>query len=178
MKNAHGRLLVALAACLVLIGASALAISAQEGRSLNPAFVEKADSPSGLKWIAGDRGSPFMHPGMSCIGCHQGAGGEAPSYLSAGTVYTKLDEADDILGVEGAVVQVTDAKGQVFKMTTNKSGNFFLRSRGASLSLPITAMVSFNGKERKMFGAKPTANCMLCHTAKGVGGAPGRIVIP
>ncbi len=173
------RIAVALLACLALAGLSALALSAQEGsRPLNPSFVDKADSPSGLKWIAGNRGSPYMHPGMSCITCHNASGGEAPSYLSAGTVYTKLNEADNILGVEGAVVQITDAKGQIFKMTTNKAGNFFLRAGGASLALPINALVSFKGAERKMLGAKQSGNCMLCHTASGVGGAPGRIIVP
>jgi mono/diheme cytochrome c family protein len=163
-------------ACLGLLMASGLA--AQEGRTLNPSFVEKTNSPSGLKWIAGNRGSPYMHPGISCIGCHQTAGGEAPNLAIAGTVYTKLDEGDDVLGVEGAVVQITDSKGQVLKLTANKAGNFLLRERGTSLAMPISAVVIFKGAERKMFGSKRTGDCLQCHTAKGAGGAPGRIIIP
>jgi hypothetical protein len=52
------------------------------------------------------------------------------------TVYQKFDEPNDCCGVEGAVVQLTDAKGQVIKLTTNKAGNFFLRERGNSIAFP------------------------------------------
>jgi mono/diheme cytochrome c family protein len=173
-----GRILV-LVGIAALMVASALVLAAQEGaRNLDPNLVAKTDSPSGLKWIGGNRSSPFMHPGMSCIGCHQAIGGEAPAYIVAGTVYTKLDEPDDVLGVEGATVQVTDSKGQVVKLDTNKAGNYFLRSRGASLAAPLSVKVIFKGKERKMLTSPPSGNCLLCHTAKGAAGAPGRVIAP
>ena len=38
-----------------------------------------------MKWTVGDRESPEMHPGRSCIDCH--AKGEGPRFLVAGTVY-------------------------------------------------------------------------------------------
>jgi hypothetical protein len=128
------------------------------------------------KWTQGDRGSPLMHPGMSCIDCH--AKGEGPRFLIAGTVFKSLTEADNVYGVEGVTVQITDAKGNVFKLTTNASGNFYLQARGNTLVMPFTAKVISNGKERAMGSAQSTGSCNTCHAAKGLNGAPGRILIP
>jgi len=128
------------------------------------------------KWTLGDRESPLMHPGMSCIDCH--AKGEGPRFLIAGTVFQSLAEADDVYGVKDVTVQITDAKGKVFKLTTNASGNFFLEARGNTLTAPFTAKVIVNGKERAMGSPQSSGSCNVCHTAKGVNGAPGRIIVP
>jgi hypothetical protein len=133
-------------------------------------------SVSGIKWPGGNEGSFLMHPGLSCIDCH--AKGEGPRYLVAGTVYTNFDEPDDWYGFEGAVVQITDARGQVLKLTTNRAGNFYLGARGNSITFPIKAEVQYKGKVRAMATPQSTGNCMMCHTAKGLGGAPGRIIVP
>jgi len=88
--------------------AASLACPVLGAQTLDPRLVAKADGPSGLKWIGGDRESALMRPGMSCIGCH--AEGEGPRFQIAGTVYTNLDEKDEYFGVEGLTVQVTDAR--------------------------------------------------------------------
>ena len=162
--------LLAIAAVFALCGATALA--AQEGASGNE--FGKSTGPSGLKWIAGNRGSSLMNPGLNCIECH--AAGEGPRFAAAGTVYAKLDEKNLDLGVQGATVVITDAKGKVVKLETNKSGNFF--ARGVSFTFPIKAKVEYKGQTREMMGARPSANCAACHTESGLHGAPGRIVIP
>jgi mono/diheme cytochrome c family protein len=161
------RLLVALALVTV---ASGLALAAQ---SL-PAGAAASSGPSGLKWVGGNRGSQNMNPGMDCIVCH--TKGEGPRFAAAGTVYTKIDEKDLEFGVEGAIVQITDAKGQVVKLTTNKAGNFFANRQ--TFAFPITAKVIYKDKTREMYSPQKTADCAACHQAKGVGGAPGRIMIP
>ena len=117
-----------------------------------------------------------MRPGGNCIVCH--ASGEGPSYLVAGTVYQKYKESDDCYGVEGVKVELTDAKGKVTTLTTNKAGNFFLRARGSSIAMPFNAKVIFKSAERKMQTPQSTGNCMNCHTSKGANGAPGRTIIP
>ncbi len=101
----------------------------------------------------------------NCISCH--ARGEGPRFLAAGTVYQQLDEPDDCYGVKGVVVQLTDAKNKVYKMTSNAAGNFTLR-RGGPLAFPIGGMTA----------PQMTASCAACHTASGANGAPGRVVAP
>jgi hypothetical protein len=141
---------------------------------LNSKNTAPSDGPSALKWTGGNRESQYMNPGLDCIGCH--SKGEGPRFKIAGTVYTKLDEKDLDFGVEGASVVVTDSKGTVFTYKTNKAGNFM--SRGSDSPVyPITAKVVFNGKENAMASPQRTGNCMMCHSAAGKGGAPGRVIV-
>ncbi len=162
-----------------LLFGSALALAGQEegeGRGLDPRTVAKADGPSGLKWIGGDRGSPFMHPGVDCIACH--TQGEGPRFRIAGTVYTNRNEPDDYFGVEGLTVQVTDAKGVVTKLVTNKAGNFFTARSAAAPALPLHVKIIGPKAERSMLSGPPSGDCALCHTQRGANGAPGRIMAP
>jgi cytochrome c553 len=149
---------------------------AQEGGAPNGTKVSTSTCLSGVKWTAGDQESPEMHPGRSCIDCH--AKGEGPKFIVAGTVYQQLTEPDDCYGVEGVVVQLTDSKGMLFKMTSNKAGNFYLRARGTTIAFPFTAKVIFKGKENEMGTPQSTGNCASCHTATGANDAPGRVIIP
>ncbi len=175
--------LIALAAlaCLAAIAGAGFLFAAGSGSGEAPVgipsrFIAKVPGTSGWKWVGGDRESPFMHPGLDCIGCH--ARGEGPRFFAAGTVYQKMNENNDILGVPGLVVALTDANGSVQKLETNAAGNFSLRDRGSAMVFPLSAKVVWNGKERAMGSPLTVANCMLCHTAAGTGGAPGRIIVP
>ena len=136
-RGPRRRLLALSVAALALL---TLVTSPASAQSLNPRLVAKADGPSGLKWIGGDRESDLMHPGLSCIACHTQSG-EGPRFQVAGTVYTNIDEQDDYFGVEGATVQATDAKGKVATFTTNKAGNFSSGRFSAALALPLTIKV-------------------------------------
>ncbi|HUX40467.1 MAG TPA: hypothetical protein VMV83_04785 [Rectinemataceae bacterium] len=161
----------AVAAIFALIGATTLAAQ-EEGESGGSTFG-KSDGPAGLKWTGGNMGSSLMNPGLNCISCH--TAGEGPHFTAAGTVYAQLHEKNLDLGVKGATVVITDANGKVVKLETNKSGNFFSR---ATFAFPIHAEIVYNGKTHKMYGAKSSANCAICHTEKGLAGAPGRVTIP
>lgn len=170
MKTRSMTLILLLAAFALV---AALSIAAEEGEAPT-AMYGPSSGAAGLKWIGGNSGSPFMNPGMDCIGCH--STGEGPRFAIAGTVYAKIDEKNLDLGVEGVTVEVTDAKGQVVKMTTNKSGNFY--ERRVNLAFPIKAKIIYKGKTREMYGARPTGDCAACHTQSGRNGAPGRIALP
>jgi len=156
---------------LILVLATASMLGAQG----LPAGAAASNGPAGVKWVGGNRESPLMNPGLACIDCH--SRGEGPRFPVAGTVYSNFGEKDLDFGVEGAYVLITDSKGQVLKLPTNKAGNFFA-ARSAVLAFPITAKVSFNGKERAMYSPQATGDCNRCHGAKGVNGAPGRVAIP
>ena len=163
------------AAALILLFSGANGVSGEQGETTATSTSSSA-CVSGIKWTGGDSESPEMHPGGNCIGCH--ASGEGPRFLAAGTVYTKLDESNDCFGVQGVAVQLTDSRGKVQALQTNRAGNFMLRDRGHRLAMPFTAQVTFKGRSAQMAAPQSIGNCAVCHTAKGANGAPGRVIIP
>ena len=131
---------------------------------------------SGSTWTGGTRGSSDMEPGRACITCHQLQGG--PSFNVGGTVYPTGHEPDDCngSGAGGALVTVTDRNGVSASFTASGvSVNFH---GTASLTFPITASVTFQGKTRSMGTAVTTGDCNSCHTQTGASSAPGRITLP
>ena len=126
-------------------------------------------------WTSGTQGSSRMEPGWACIACHLTNG--APDFTVAGTVYPTGHEPDGCNGsaASGAVVTVHDAAGKTATFTANSAGNF---SGTTSLTFPITASLSFNGKTRAMGTQVTTGDCNSCHAQNGTSGAPGRITLP
>ena len=131
---------------------------------------------SNTHWTGGTQGHPDMEPGHACITCHLQQHG--PPFNVGGTVYPTGHEPDDCdgSGAGGAVVTVTDSTGKSASFTASSvSGNF----RGnVSLTFPITARVTFQGKTRSMATSVSTGDCNSCHTQSGASGAPGRITLP
>lgn len=128
---------------------------------------------SGEYWTGGNRGSPYMNPGMSCIGCHNS--GEGPDFGVAGTLYNELDEPDLCDGVEGVTVEITDADGTVLELDSNQAGNFYTRTEPV---MPINVRLLSGGTEiAAMSQSVSTGDCASCHTAEGANGAPGRVVV-
>jgi hypothetical protein len=129
-------------------------------------------------WKNGDRGSASMHPGRTCVSCHDANGG--PPFWVGGTVYPTAHEPDDCNGVDGTVssmtVVITDANNKVFTLPVNSVGNFY--SRDSTIKMPFHAKVVANGKERAMQAAQSTGDCDTCHTVNGAKSAPGRIMAP
>lgn len=136
---------------------------------------------SNTSWLFGNAESPLMRPGGACIDCHTRMG-EGPRFALAGTVYPTAHEPDDcngagsLGGFGGAQVIVTDSAGQVITMTPNQVGNF--SARRVSLTLPYTAKVVFEGRERLMLTPQTSGDCNLCHTETGTEMAPGRVMLP
>lgn len=134
---------------------------------------------SGRTWRDGDNGSPLMHPGRACITCHTSSNDDdAPRLTIGGTVYPTGHEPNDCNGAPtsaAAVVEVTDANGQVVTLPVNSAGNFLTTT---AIPFPIRVAVVSNGKRRSMNGSPPRGDCNSCHTQDGANGAPGRIVLP
>lgn len=144
---------------------------------------------SGWRWIGGQHESKLMQPGSDCLRCHRPGNDddhprpgddddEAPGYVVAGTVYGALNEPSDCLGVEGVTIRITDAQGQRIERTSNRAGNFYIKSKGTRLALPITAEISAAGRTRKMQHAQCLTSCNACHSSTGVSGAKGRLLVP
>lgn len=131
---------------------------------------------SGEHWRFGDAESPLMHPGDNCIDCHTSRR-EGPSFAVAGTVMGDLKDNVDCFGAAGATVELTGDNGEVLRMQTNQAGNFYSES-AAALTVPYTAKVIYQGRERQMVTPQSDFNCANCHTASGANNAPGRILVP
>ncbi len=116
---------------------------------------------------------PLMEPGENCQGCH---GGTGPLYLGerrrhgrewtiAGTVY---DPANPALGVEGAQVKISDAKGFSFSLRTNQAGNFYSRE---TVAFPLQACIERNGRTTCQQSPVTSGSCNACHNL-AIFGAP------
>ncbi len=146
-------------------------------------IVDPYDTPvtctSNRNWTGGNRESPLMHPGGTCIDCH--SSDEGPTFQLAGTLFPTAHEPVDCNGVDGttngAQVVVVDANGQTITMDVNSAGNFFYESR-QPIALPYQAKVVSNGKERIMVASQESGDCNTCHTESGTNDAPGRIMLP
>ena len=141
------------------------------------AEVSTDECSSGRKWVGGDEESSLMHPGGDCVGCHTREG-EGPRYLAAGTIYAAVDEADDCFGVAGATVEITDAEGAVWSLTTNDAGNFWIDRDEGPLAFPFRAKVVLDGTEIAMVTPQSEGSCASCHTQTGANQAVGRIFVP
>jgi hypothetical protein len=108
-----------------------------------------------------------MDPGTRCGSCH---GGHAKSFGAAGTIYASA-HPDAPEGIEGARIDVTDAKGNHVTMMSNSVGNFVVTRR---LEPPYRVMVT-RGEAVAVMTTAPNGDCNSCHTATG---SPGRIHIP
>ena len=131
---------------------------------------------SGMRWTGGNSGSPMMNPGQDCIGCHN-ATHEGPRFAVAGTVYADATNADGCNGLAAAYVELTGADGSTVTATTNSVGNFSIEPN-RMVKLPYKARVIVGSKVRKMNAAQTDGACNSCHTLDGIGGAPGRVLMP
>ena len=135
---------------------------------------------SNTTWTKQTTGSASMEPGQACITCHAATGGDAPTFVVAGTLYPTWHEPDNCDGVNGttagAKIVVTGQNGGSLTITPNAAGNFYSL---ASLTPPYQAkVVNGSGVERAMVSSTGSGDCNSCHTQTGTNGAPGRIVVP
>lgn len=139
-------------------------------------FAGPPRSTSGTTWTGGNRESPLMRPGGACVACHVSMR-EGPVFSIAGAVFPSGHEPDDCNGAVpyDVTVEITDASGEVLRLTPNAAGNFFWEDR---IALPYRARVLASGRERVMTAPQTSGDCNACHTQMGLEGAPGRIVAP
>lgn len=137
--------------------------------------VSAEECLSTTKWIGGNDGDSHMNPGQACNQCHRSD--EGPIFRFAGTIYEDYTQKNNCFGIEGYLVEITDANGTVHTAKSNAAGNFY--SEGAKVVGPYTAIVRApDGSERPMLTPQTDVDCNTCHGATGTQGAPGRIVVP
>jgi hypothetical protein len=114
-----------------------------------------------------------MLPGSDCLSCH--SEGLMPKHDEpdkwfgiGGTIFT---DASGEQGLEGAIIRITDANGDVTELNSESSGNF----HSATVPVPpLRAEVEVNGVVRKMGTQVETGACSSCHQCEGEGG--GKLV--
>ena len=103
---------------------------------------------SELRWVGEKRGSPEMFPGRDCVGCH--IDNDGPPLAIGGTLYPyvlqppqaqQLQTGTDCFGIEGIEITITDADGQVFPVTTNRAGNFFVEGNPDDFAKPFSVVI-------------------------------------
>jgi hypothetical protein len=104
--------------------------------------------------------------GAACMSCH-GAGGGAPRWYAAGTVF----EANRIDGRAGVNITVKDANEKIVNMVTANNGNFWTPE---PLVYPLYVFASLCPDINSMGQQVPEgANCNGCHN----GSVRGRITL-
>lgn len=147
------------------------------GFSTTPTLTSTGACSTEQWWVQGDRESELMHPGDDCTACHLRER-EGPILSVAGTVFQNLDDETDCRGIPDAVIEIVGSNGQVaFTLTANAAGNFF-STRSLTGIAPYTARVTYDGRTIEMATPQTDGACNRCHTADGIEGAPGRIVLP
>jgi hypothetical protein len=131
---------------------------------------------SGRRWTGHEVGDAEMAPGSDCVGCHLAKDG--PQFVAGGTVYAALDNQDQIdrqcYGLEGVKVELEGADGQLWKMTTNRAGNFFFDGAPSLLVKPYVARFSYTKPDGtlvapQMILPEPSyGGCAQCHNGRAV----------
>ena len=115
-------------------------------------------------------------PGQPCVLCHSVAGGASPELVLGGTIFA---DQRSFLPVEGAEVVVYDAVGDVYTMTSNCIGNFYLPNEGLAPQFPLAVEVrcpKYDGAGNLMETKKIRSmnswisrdgSCATCHSLRG-----------
>jgi len=125
----------------------------------------------------GVRRGPLHRPGQPCLLCHDGAIGDPPEFVVAGTIYARPESA---VGLANAVVTMHDATGSMHEATTNAAGNFYLTPQEWAPVFPLhgitvqSALYGFMVRMQSSVGRD--GGCASCHVAPAGPGSPGRVV--
>ena len=132
--------------------------------------VDKGVCYSEMRWVGDKRGSPEMFPGRDCVGCH--IDNDGPPLAMGGTVYpyvlqgaeaAELQTGEDCFGLEGVAVRITDADGQLFDLTTNRAGNFFVEGNPDDFAKPFTVQIQIDDIQPSMSTSPMYGGCGRCH---------------
>jgi hypothetical protein len=133
--------------------------------------VSKDICYSEMRWVGGKRGSEEMYPGRDCVGCH--LENDGPQLVLGGTIYpyligdrelsAELQTGADCFGLEGVTLRITDDSGQVFELTTNRAGNFFVEGNPADFEMPFRAELQMGDIQRGMGTWPRYGGCAHCH---------------
>lgn len=125
---------------------------------------------------------PLHRPGQPCLVCHDGAMGDPPRFIIAGTVYRTQGT---LLASEGAIVSLVDTNGSSIQLTTNAAGNFYATPGQYDPAFPIQVTVEgSSGQMTRMETliegngtVEPNGGCASCHSDPQGPNSPGHVCI-
>lgn len=118
----------------------------------------------------------FHRPGQPCVLCHSVYGGASPELVIGGTVFA---DQRSFLPVENVEIKVYDAVGDIYTMTSNCIGNFFLPAEGKLPQFPLAVEIrcpQFDADGQPLEGQKVRnmnswigrdGSCATCHSLRG-----------
>lgn len=120
--------------------------------------------------------SEFHRAGQPCVLCHSVYEGATPELTVGGTIFATPTDPSPI-PVDGAMVTLTDSRGEFRVVPTNCVGNFYVRKDEWDPAFPLQAVISYNlpaaaGAIGEL-GQKPMnsrisrdGSCATCHDGK------------
>jgi hypothetical protein len=116
--------------------------------------------------------------GEECVGCHRpGKKAAEWPFTAGGTTYATPSD-DPSPGLGGVHVILTDARGKVVTLRSNRAGNFWTNE---ALAFPVAVVLQRDGSERRRevaAGPCSAGACNGCHAFPPRSGAPGRLWAP
>ena len=140
----------------------------------NPIADEKIDALGAE--VEGVEPGEHHRPGQPCVLCHSKAGGADPHMAIGGTIFA---DQRSFLPVEGAEVVLYDSLGDVYTMTSNCIGNFYLEDGDLIPQFPLAVEVrcpTYNAAGERLEEAKVVSmnswisrdgSCASCHSLSG-----------
>jgi hypothetical protein len=141
--------------------------------------VEDAEIEAQGPEVEGLEEDEFHRYGQNCLACHGGYG-PGPQWAFAGTVFAT---PNDDIPVQGAIVTMTDAAGQVFFRQTNCAGNFYIDAEVAEPVFPVHVEVECpipggDTTRRAVMGTRMNRDggCAMCHDkGPATADSPGQV---
>ena len=127
--------------------------------------------------VPGIRTGPSHRAGQPCTDCHSSYGGRHPIFTVAGTLFQKPTNK---VGVEGAVVHVTDVNGDTRDLTTNCVGNFYVADTDWEPAFPI--LVTIEDPQTGLTATMKSkvgrdTSCASCHVDPAGTDSPGHVYL-
>lgn len=129
---------------------------------------------------AGISRGPMHRAGQPCTLCHSSAGGQTPTFSVAGTLYQK---AGSKIPIEGATIDLTDATGATYKLTSNCVGTFYVEDTTWEPTYPLRVQITDGTTTIKMLtrvsaeGVQPVSSCSICHSDPASATSPGHLFL-
>lgn len=131
-----------------------------------------------LSCSSADDPKALRNLGDECVSCHKsGAKAAQWPFTAGGTIY-RTSSDDPVPGLEAVTITLTDARGKVLRLRSNRAGNFFTKE---PLAFPVAVRVQRDGAERAEAVEAGPCNegaCNGCHTLPPKNGARGRLFAP
>lgn len=117
---------------------------------------------------------PLHRAGQPCLVCHGGLGPASKEFSFAGTLYKASTTTD---ALEGASVEVTDAKSTKGSGKSNKVGNFYIEPATLTPVFPVRVQISFPGGANPSMGTHigHDGSCAGCHSDPPSPRTPGHV---